>query len=515
MNKKTTLASALALCLTTIPAFAEKVTLTSIDESISVTGELINFDGDRYVIRTVLGEITLLTSQVNCFGEGCPAASFDEPLQVAASPLLKDRLLPALMDGFGKTIGANETSESRSGSQTVLKMSDSSGSDVAEVVARTSDSASALNAVARGQADVALTYRQAQPGEAQALGGGSQESILALDGIIIVTSSQNPVRSISEEDIPDVFSGRITNWSQLGGSDAPITLYAIEESAGISTVFNDLVMQPSQARFAPSVQVLDSNEAVAEAVSQDPFGIGFTSFSSVGDTKPLAIRGTCGIQTVPNAFTIKTEEYPLTRRLYMYKNGRNPSSFANSFATFASTQAAQDAIAEAGFVDQGVSSLTINNQGLRFVASVLPSEAEVTVDQVRGMMRDLVSADRLSLTFRFEQGSSRLDTRAEGDIVRLAQMIENGEFDNKELLIIGFTDSIGLANLNEELSAQRASSVRDSLLAALSNDSRQNVRTSVLGYGEMSPLGCNDTFFGRLINRRVEVWTRDVVTSPF
>ncbi|MEM7614597.1 MAG: OmpA family protein, partial [Pseudomonadota bacterium] len=115
------------------------------------------------------------------------------------------------------------------------------------------------------------------------------------------------------------------------------------------------------------------------------------------------------------------------------------------------------------------------------------------------------------ITLRFDEGSTRLDARAEKDVQRLAEMIHDGRFENKEVLLVGFTDSAGPAAVNASLSQSRAEQVADTLIDQLPVDLAERDMIRALGYGEMSPLACNDTATDRQINRRVEVWTRDLV----
>jgi len=153
----------------------------------------------------------------------------------------------------------------------------------------------------------------------------------------------------------------------------------------------------------------------------------------------------------------------------------------------------------------------INQQGLRFAASVLPTDADVTFNQIQGMVQELITADRLSLTFRFKIASARLDTRAKADLQRLVEMMSGSQLENKEVILVGYTDSVGPSESNSVLSQLRSGQVLNELVAALPEDRARTSRVKSIGYGEMSPLGCNETANGRRINRRVEVWVRDIV----
>ncbi len=143
----------------------------------------------------------------------------------------------------------------------------------------------------------------------------------------------------------------------------------------------------------------------------------------------------------------------------------------------------------------------------------MKTDAEVSLAQLQDMTEGLAASDRSSITFRFSLGSAKLGARALDDIRRLADLLATADFRNKELLLIGYTDSIGKGRSNTSLSALRAQEVRAALEAVAAPGSLDGIPIVTLGYGEISPLSCNDTDNGRRINRRVEVWFRDIVTA--
>ena len=144
----------------------------------------------------------------------------------------------------------------------------------------------------------------------------------------------------------------------------------------------------------------------------------------------------------------------------------------------------------------------------RRLAHALTSEREPeALAQLQEMVAGLLDAERLSLTFRFKSGSISPDNRALLDIARLAEMVRNGEFEGKRLMILGFADSEGAANETQDLSQARAAFIRDILVEAVGAEAG-NVQLTPIGYGKLSPLGCNETVDGRDTNRRVEIWVR-------
>ncbi|NSX53372.1 substrate-binding domain-containing protein [Sulfitobacter sp. 1151] len=497
--------------------FSETVRLDAIDGSISIQGDLISFDNNIYTLSTTMGQVRIPANVVNCSGAGCPENNLPSEFAIAGSKSLGEGLIPELIRAYSAELGA-DLDTSRNGNAAVEY--ELSGPAEASITIATSNSTGGLRALLDGDASFALSTRPARNRELRnfeaaglgVLNSSDQENIVALDGLVLVTSPGNPVRAISEQNAAAAFSGLISNWSQLGGNNAPINLHVRDNDSGTREVFDALVMRPNGVAVDGRVTVHTSDADVVAAVLSDPNGIGFTSFANVGGASPLAIQGVCGLQTPPSAFTIKTEEYPLTRLLYMYQSNKPLPTKALGLRDFAVSDRAQDIVADAGFINQAVTSESINAQGLRLASAVVAPDGAQTYEELREMFEQLISADRLSTTYRFRTGSADLNARAQADVERLIKLLQDESFTNKEIIFIGFTDSVGQADLNRELSEQRAQQVMQAIRAtdpALAS----RVKMRAIGYGEISPLGCNETNTGRRINRRVEVWVQDIVVN--
>ncbi len=512
----TMLASAMVLAIVAAPASGD-VTLKSADGSIQMSGELLAFDGSQYVLLTNIGQVVIEANGISCSGSDCPAV--DGPLLTfAASETLADTLLPALLDGYSFALDAEALITSHPGSGTQVVLDHLEGQRLAEIHLNRAETSTAFEALASGQANLAFVSREISSAEAQlvaATGQGDLSSedlstIVALDGIVIVTHRDNAIQSLTEAEIAGIFAGRITNWLELGGQDAEIALYTRHPASGTGQAFANMIMAPNNLNIAPVAKLMQSDASIADVVASDESGIGFTTFSNLRNAHAVALRGACGIQTAANAFTIKTEEYPYTNRIYSYLPPKSHPAILTGFQTYLQSDDAQDTIRLAGFVDQAISVIPVNDQGLRFATAVLASEsADDGLAELQSMVSQLLAAARLSVTFRFRKGSSEPDDRAQSDLVRLAQQISDGRFAGKELLFVGFSDSYGDAAGNKALSLRRAEAVRDTLLAQLPEDVAANTVIEAQGYGELSPLGCDTNEAGRQINRRVEVWLRD------
>ncbi len=193
---------------------------------------------------------------------------------------------------------------------------------------------------------------------------------------------------------------------------------------------------------------------------------------------------------------MKTEEYPLSRRLFLYTPEAHPQE-VEDFLAYARTDAAQRVVAENGFVDLGIEADTAHSQALRRNVALPAFGRLEVVDQFLHMTEN---ASRLSVTFRFRSGSAELDNRAVFDLARLAAFVKSPEGRGHRLMLLGFTDTDGSYDGNIRLSRERAESIR----ATLGHNGVQVAETA--GFGPEAPVACNDGDAGKNKNRHVEVW---------
>lgn len=157
---------------------------------------------------------------------------------------------------------------------------------------------------------------------------------VALDGIAVIVHPESKIDNLTIKQVSDIFSGKITNWKQLGGADMPITLYGRENSSGTYEFFKDHVLgkvDGKQVDYAPSTQVLQGTAALGEAVARDKKGIGYGGvgyFAERNDVKILHIKKddkSPAISPVDNHKVnyevIWNGEYSISRYLYCFTNG--------------------------------------------------------------------------------------------------------------------------------------------------------------------------------------------------
>lgn len=496
---------------------AQDVTLTSRDGSIEITGALIGYDGEFYRVDTIYGVLTVDGSGVLCAGPGCPDLStFIAEVRLSGTPAAATRLMPALIEAFAIQQNYTTTRIASDDSQFTLLLQDvETDHDVARFVFRTSTSDEGFADLLADEADIALSTREVTEGEATRgrdagigrLDGLKQSRVIALDALVPIVSPVNPVRTISPTDLYRAFSGELDNWQQLGGVDAPIDLHMVSAGSGLAHVLRDYLHR-EKFSLAGNIIQHGSSLALAQAVSDDPFALGVSVLSKVGDAKRLTLADSCGFRSVASEETLRTEDYPLTAPLFIYLPQRRQPVVAREFLRFIRSPAAQVAVRRAGFAGQSMSEIPVSRQGDRLANAIRAAGPDVTLAELQRLVTGMDGAKRLTISFRFEGGSSALDAQSRSNIVLMARALESGDFDSRELVFAGFSDGDGTAESNVRLSRLRAASVRSAILreAPTADPSRLTLR--VEAFGEAMPMACDDTEWGRQVNRRVEVWVR-------
>lgn len=223
----------------------------------------------------------------------------------------------------------------------------------------------------------------------------------------------------------------------------------------------------------------------------------------VRNARALSISTECGLTFDPKEFAVKTEEYPLARRLFLYTPQRATNRSTEPFVDYALSSAAQPITEKEGFV-----SLQPQPSAQDYVGQRIGQAAENQDDtaeaarQFSRFSRAVAPSSRLSITYRFQSGSDALDSRAVRDIERLAEFLSLPENRGRKVTLAGFSDSRGSFGRNVGLSLNRARAIANEL-------GKRNVNLAQIeGYGPVAPVACNSTDEGLQKNRRVEVWMR-------
>ncbi len=497
--------------------FADDITLTSRDGSIELSGDLLSYDGEYYRIATQYGVLTVDGSGVTCDGPGCPSlGAFVARLSFAGAPEVSALLMPALLEDFARQRGyvLEREAPGTEDLRLTLREAGAGGARAAEISIRRDSSQAGFAELLDERADFALSLREVSAAEnrqAREAGLGDltsarQARVLALDALVPIVAPQNPVRKLTVGQLSDVFSGRIVNWSELGGEDAPITAYLPMPGTGFSGLVENRVLAGRPA--VAGVRYLPGDGELNRAVAGDPFGIGLGTLSAVSGTNIVTLTGACGFEVAPGPEAVKAEDYPLTAPVYLYRPSRRLPKIGREFMRYLRSDAAQLVVRQAGLVDQMPQEIPVDLQGRRLANAIAAAGEEVSLAELQDLAAMMGEYSRLTLTFRFRDGSSELDAQSRSNVALLAALLEAGRFDGRSLRFVGFSDGQGAAAANRELALKRARRVMQAVRAAAETLADDRVEMAVRAFGEALPMACDDTGWGRQVNRRVEVWLR-------
>ncbi len=511
------LVAAVLLFTCAITATAQDITLTSRDGSVTVHGMLMGYDGEFYRINSVYGVLTVDGSGVTCSGPACPdLTDYVAQVRISGEAEATQILLPALIEAFAVREGYNAFRKvAVDGSEDISLLEVATGRKSARFALRTKTSQETLADLISQDVEIAISAREVSPGEVAsgleagvgAINSGTQSAVLALDALVPVVAFGSPLATIKLSDLMRVLSGDLANWQDLGGPDAPIYLHLPERGSALSALIENSLVMPSQGARMP-IERHESTAALADAVARDPFALGIATLSESGNSKTLVLADGCQFHSHATAESLKAEDYPLTAPVFLYLPQRRLPAIGRDFLRFLRSPAAQHTIRRAGFVDQSLTETPINQQGNRLMNAIRSAGPEVDLPTLQQMTAALDGFNRLSLSYRFDDGSTVLDAQSLSNIRLLAQAIEAGFYDGRTLALVGFSDGEGDSAANLRLSVQRAASVRGDLIKAAGTADFTRVKLETLGFGEAMPMACDDTDWGRRINRRVEVWVQ-------
>ena len=227
-----------------------------------------------------------------------------------------------------------------------------------EVAVTGGGSGTGIAALINHTVDMANASRQIKPEEqqqAEANGIQPVEHTVAGDAIAVVIHPSNPVEELTIPQLSDIFSGKITNWRQVGGQDRPIVLLSRESNSGTHVFFLEQVVRrgkkDDKTLFSPDTLLMPSSEGISTEVRQNPNAIGYDGLGYVTlDQKVLAVAPADGQPYVlPSVDTVKNGTYPIARPLYIYTAGE-PQGAILDYLEWITGPEGQAIVLEQGFV---------------------------------------------------------------------------------------------------------------------------------------------------------------------
>lgn len=427
-----------------------------------------------------------------CLPASAQEGDSTERLRIHGSNTLGDALVPAMVESWLRHIGYTGIRRlAVSPARTDIRAVRDGVPLIVEVDKR--GSAAGFNDLVEGNAEIAMMARAPLPAEREAawqlgdLGSPEQEFVVAIDGLAVVVNERNPVRRLSVAQLRDLVSGRVADWSGLGGRAAPIRLHLGRAPSGNRDFLHERVL--GTASVAAAAQTHATLAQAARAVAADPDAIAVVGVASAipRGTRTLAVSDG-GMAVLPTRINVMSEDYPLVRRYRLY-GGPLMSALGRSLAQYAVGREAQQAVERAGFL----------------AVTLRPAMQPQAPDPAQPYGQAVAGTARLPLSLRFNPASltAFFDSRGANDMDRLTAYLRLPQNHGRQVTVVGFSHDDGSNRLIATVrSNQRADAVADHLV-------KQGIAVQrSIGMGAIRPLRRGDEAEARYRNERVEVWVR-------
>ncbi|MDM8217033.1 phosphate ABC transporter substrate-binding protein [Desulfovibrio piger] len=202
-------------------------------------------------------------------------------------------------------------------------------------------SGAGVKKVGEGLVNIGNTGRALKPEEVKKY--GLVTFPFAIDGVAVAVNPKNPVSSLSKQQVKDIFAGKIANWKQVGGADAPINVYVREDGSGTRETFEEKALDKGTSKA--DANVLNSNGAMKTGIARDPDGIGYVGIGHLD----ASIKGVAFDGKAPTQANAADGTYPVTRLLYMNTKGE-PTGLTKLFIGYIFSPDGEAAIKASGYI---------------------------------------------------------------------------------------------------------------------------------------------------------------------
>jgi phosphate transport system substrate-binding protein len=214
-------------------------------------------------------------------------------------------------------------------------------------------SGTGIAALLNKKCDIADASRQIKSKEvedASSKGIDPKRVVVAIDGLSIITNPQNPIDKLTVDEIGKIYRGDVKNWKEVGGNDAPITLYGRQSNSGTYDFMKENVLK---GEFSPNMKAMNGNAQIIEGVKQDAGSIGFVGVGYAKEVAGITVLKVASNQSLGyfsplNSVDVKNGNYPITRPLNQYMDGM-PKGKVKDFIIFELSSEGQNIVEKEGF----------------------------------------------------------------------------------------------------------------------------------------------------------------------
>ena len=478
-------------------AIADPVELVLRDDSFSVFGTLISFDGEIYQIQSEFGQLTLAADMMICRGAACPPLRVSpENVIFSGDRSLNSALLMPLIKSFADHEGYSyQLSQDTAGRITLFDPK--SGGAPAVFTLSDRDSSHAILDILDDQAHFALTRRAATQEEQAALQKDmfstldhpQNSMVLAWQNLYLYSQPSNPNRFITMSQLVAMLDEKPRLWPLTSGIQYPVFLTGQDDQTlalrQLLRVFDVAKQMPPKGVNTPGRLTISADQMPQNTLVRVSLG--------------------CVQQVMPTE--IQAPAHPLQIPIYLIAAPKKMQNITRAFWAFLLTPEAQDTVQTLGFISRSLKKTEIHGQSGFLINAILNTDINMRTKDLRQAVLKLNGYERMSLAFHFLEGVQIMDTDSLSNLQFFKHLLVDGYFKGRNVMFVGFSDSQGSADGNVQISLGRARAVR-ATIATMLEDTQLSNGFEVLGLGEGLPLACNDTAWGQNKNRRVEIWVK-------
>ncbi|MFC1855889.1 PstS family phosphate ABC transporter substrate-binding protein [Thermodesulfobacteriota bacterium] len=229
-------------------------------------------------------------------------------------------------------------------------------------------SGTGIASLTNGKCDIANSSRDMKEKEvtqAKERGVDVQHVVIAMDGLSVITHPENPIKKLTIDELGKIFRGEVTNWKDIGGTDAPVTLYGRQSNSGTFVFFREAVLKGD---YSQKMNRMNGNAQILEAVKKDKSGIGYVGVGYLKNATGLTVLSVAAKHgadyTSPlNNDDVVSGKYPIVRPLNQYLNG-TPKGDVKAFIDFELSAEGQKIVAEEGFFPVTAEHIESNKKAL-------------------------------------------------------------------------------------------------------------------------------------------------------
>ena len=490
-------------------AIAADVELKSPDGLFGVEGTITEFDGTMYTLKSSVGTVRVPVADVLCYGAGCPEGAprgvDDVTVAIAYDDAADRALLEMMLKAENPESGLDITTSESEMPQIAETRSDKRVS--LNVEPYDSEMPNDLRISSTNSYLVATPARVTTAMWANPEGAGTQ--LMSLKAMAAITSKGIGISDISMTQLAQIYSGRITNWSEIGGANQRINALQLPKDTLQNIDFVTTVLTPNGLKMSPSVLTVNTESQAREMVEKIPGAIAVLGLEAAKDATPLSIVNQCGQAVAPNEFEIKIGRYPLVQATLAETQRPDMQSVVSKFFDSAALPAVQNVTRESGYIDHTVTREAASSKSERVAQMMKMEMNDAEKEAARDLFGKVIDAQRLSIGFSDGDVSPTHGALYRADFVRLSHAIEAGEFDNQDIMFFGFTQ--GASGSAEAISMSQKAA--ENMLKAFETfapeaASRASVTLTASGFGALSPNMCDALENEKTNTNHVEVWTR-------